>query len=638
MQRIIKGTLEPSSKTGIGLWRKYHLSDNGSILPFWIRPILLFGSFAFILFGVKLWLISYDGNATPFWDQWDAEANNLYRPYLNHSLTWHQMFDAHNEHRIFTTRLLALILLQINHKWNPLLQMVVNAALHVVAILVIVYLFARVIGQNSLVPLLGFSLVLFSIPYGWENTLAGFQSQFYFVLLFSFTALWLLLSQEPLGIGWWLGVLSAVLAYLSLASGVFVLGSASVVSIIVFFTNLRRTPRQLFATVILCALFITGFKLTPTIAGHAPLKASSFDQLYGALMSVFGWPVAHNLVAVAVCNLPILISVLIILKKRPPANDSRWFLLGFIVWILMQTMSIAAGRASVALSPRYRDLFAILVFANFGCLLYLLYNSISGKKWMVVGVNLWIAIILISLGRYSLYNLPAEIVGKRETSKIEATNTKNYLATGDINYLKNKPYLQIPYPDAERLANIIEQPGIREILPANINASLKPFSVETKPADAFARNGYYYTTPARLDTTWGSYIPGQGDTALGQMTLHFKNESGSKRISIPIAGYPLNDGMSIEINQKGILKHLSIDDNPKESWGTAYGKIGSGDFSIILKDSSRSTWIAIAGPVLEGRLDHLTDHILLRFPFFILLGILGPLFIMVKTGLNKKSL
>jgi hypothetical protein len=44
--------------------------------------ILLMGLFAAILFGIKLWLIATYGNATPFWDQWDAEAANLYKPFL----------------------------------------------------------------------------------------------------------------------------------------------------------------------------------------------------------------------------------------------------------------------------------------------------------------------------------------------------------------------------------------------------------------------------------------------------------------------------------------------------------------------------------------------------------------------------
>jgi len=216
----IKRLFQTFSASDSAMSNNRNLQTHNSFFPLWIKLLLLFGSFASILFGVQLWLISSNGNATPFWDQWDAEANGLYRPYLNHTLTFRQLLQPHNEHRIFTTRLLALVLLKVNHSWNPMLQMIVNAGLHVLAILAAIYFIIRVIGQNSLVPMLAFSLVLFGLPYGWENTLAGFQSQFYFVLLFSFTGLWLLLCHEPISIGWWFGIVLAVLAFFSLASGV----------------------------------------------------------------------------------------------------------------------------------------------------------------------------------------------------------------------------------------------------------------------------------------------------------------------------------------------------------------------------------------------------------------------------------
>jgi len=638
MQNVIKSIFHTFGTPNSGKWNDQNLQINTSAFPRRMKSLLQFGSFAFILFGLKMWLISYNGNATPFWDQWDAEANNLYRPFLSHTLTWHQMFDTHNEHRIFTARLLALLLLKIDHRWNPLLQMVVNAGLHIVAILSVIYLLTRVIGQNGLISLLAFSLVLFAIPYGWENTLAGFQSSMYFVLLFSFMALWLLVRSEPISIGWWLGLLSAVLAFFSLASGVFALAAAALVSIIVFFSNLRRTPRQLLAIIILVSLFIAGVKSTPTLPGHAFLRASSFHQFYETLMKVCGWPVSKNFIGACICNLPILIFIISVFKEKFTARDNRWFFIGFILYLLLQVVSIVTGRALVALSSRYLDLFAMLILANFACLLYVLHhNSAKSKKWMIIGAGLWVTIILFSLTRYSWAYLPDEIAGRREITKIEETNTRNYLASKDITYLKDKPPLQIPYPSPEGLASILEQPGIRDILPANINAPLKPYSVEIKPGGAFVGNGYYYTTPRRADTTWGSYVPGPGNDATGEMILHFKNDAGAKRIAIPVAGYPLNDGLSIQVAQNGAARPVSINDNPKESWGTAYAKVSTGDFSIVLKDPSHSWWMAVAGPVVRGNLDNLTDRILLKFPFFILLGVLGILFLIIENGIRKKD-
>jgi hypothetical protein len=311
-------------------------------------------------------------------------------------------------------------LLKVNHTWNPLLQMIVNAGLHVLAIFTAIYLLIRVIGQNACVPLLAFSLILFGVPFGWENTLAGFQSQMYFVLLFSFIAMWFLLCHEPISIGWWFGIVLSVLAYFSLASGVFVPASAALVSIIVFFTNLRRTPRQLLAIVILVSLFIAGVKSTPTLAHHAYLKASSFHQFYKAFVLVCGWPVSDNFIGALICNLPIYIFIVTAFKKRLAARDSKWFFLAFIIWIFMQVVSLAYGRATQALSSRYRDLFSGLILANFACLLYLLHNySTRWKKGMIMGAGIWVTIILFSLTRYCWSEISFEIWTKTKNSRIE---------------------------------------------------------------------------------------------------------------------------------------------------------------------------------------------------------------------------
>jgi hypothetical protein len=42
----------------------------------WGQRALLYVAFVLVVFGVKLLVINYFGNATPCWDQWDAEADN----------------------------------------------------------------------------------------------------------------------------------------------------------------------------------------------------------------------------------------------------------------------------------------------------------------------------------------------------------------------------------------------------------------------------------------------------------------------------------------------------------------------------------------------------------------------------------
>jgi len=432
--------------------------------------LLAFSAFATILFGSKLWLIGTYGNATPYWDQWDAEAANLYKPFLEGGLGWADLFSPHNEHRIFTTRLLALALLTLNGIWNPLLQMVVNAVLHIVTLGFGITLLTRVIGRNHLPTLLLFSLVLFSVPYAWENTLAGFQSQFYFVLLFSIACLWLTVTQHPLSAGWWAGVVCAMFAFLSMASGICAPAAAAIVSLLFYAMGLRRTHKQLIAAAILAGLAAIGIALSPSLPHHAALKAASFPQFLHALAAILGWPISSF--AVLIVNLPALVFVGVMLWKRPPANSRNWFLLALVVWTLGQAVTIAYGRAVGNRSSRYLDLFAIGILVNFVCSIANAQGSVGKRySWTIPGVAVWASIVLISLGMYAGRHIPADLSAKRDTGLAQEINTRAYLATGDFKHLEDKPYLHVPYPDSKRLASILASPDIRAILPANIRVA-----------------------------------------------------------------------------------------------------------------------------------------------------------------------
>jgi hypothetical protein len=435
--------------------------------------LLSYSAFALILFGIKLWLIGTYGNATPFWDQWDAEAANLYKPFLEGTLTWHDLFSAHNEHRIFTTRVLSLGLLVINGIWNPLLQMVVNAILHILAMALLIQLIMRVIGRIYLPVLLVFALVLFAFPYAWENTLAGFQSQFYFVLLFSIASLWLIITSPPLETAWWCGLACAVLAFFSLASGIFVLVSSALIGLFFYLFKLRNTRKQLFAIIMLLSTFLLGVILTPSLDYHAYLKAASIKQFIDAVIAILGWPISSTFLSMLIRNLPSLVFVVIMLWKPPSVENRKWFLFGLIVWVFGQAFSIAYGRAAGALGSRYLDLFALGILVNFACLISIYHDYADKWRWgTILGGGLWVIIIMGSLGIDASRHAPGNLSGKHEQSLAQEANMRNYLLTGDMNYLKDKPDFHIPYPVPEHLASILESSVVRSILPTNIRMPL----------------------------------------------------------------------------------------------------------------------------------------------------------------------
>lgn len=596
---------------------------------------LAFGSFAAILFGMKLWLIGSFGNATPYWDQWDAEAANLYKPFLEGTIGWSDLLAPHNEHRIFSTRLLALALLTVNGIWNPLLQMVVNAVLHIVTLCFGIALMTRVIGHHHLLSLLVFSLILFGVPYAWENTLAGFQAQFYFVLLFSFSCLWLTVTHPPLSARWWCGVVCAMFAFLSLASGIFALAAAAIIGFVFYVMGLRQTRRQLLAMGILAGLFMLGTVLTPSLEYHASLKAASFPQFRDALMAVLSWPISPSFFSSLIRNLPAFVFVGVMLWKRPPAHDRKWFLLALVVWIFGQAASIAYGRAVGNLSSRYLDLFAIGILVNFACLISITQGHIG--KWhgsTITCVSVWVVTVLISLGMYANKHNPNDLSAKRDNGIAQEINTRTYLATGDFKHLKDKPLLHVPYPNSERLALILNSSSIRTILPTKIRGSMAQTSIESKPAGAFVVDGSYPSTPKLTDMTLGSY-GAQGDAATGQATIRFDDNKQKALLAIPVAGYPLSNGIKLEIEQNGQRNPVIMKRNPKESWGIAYAMVDSSAFSIQLTDMSNTAWLAVGAPSVSGRLDEFTSHLLANYHLFIMLGLVALVLMLTQCGLTN---
>jgi hypothetical protein len=437
-------------------------------------PLFALSVFALTLFGVKLWLISTYGNAIPLYDQWSGEAEVLYKPFLEGTLGWSKWFAPHNEHRIFTTRLLAVALLVINGVWSPLLQMVVNAALHVATLGLTIALLARVVGREYLPMLLIFSLVLFGVPYAFENILIGFQSGFYFLLLFSIPSLWLIITKPPLSLQWWGGVVCAIIAFFSLGSGAFAFAAALATYFIFYIMGLRRNREQLIAILILACLFIICVRFTPVVPAHLPFKAQSLLQLYNALISILGWPISTNLFSALILNLPALVFIGIMFLQRPPVNDYKWFLLTLIVWTFGQAVSVAYGRANLEiLASRYLDLFAMGILVNFVCLILIAKAYVA--KWRphtIIAVSAWTFMVLIYLCVNVGSRLPSILAEHRYRSVAFELNTRHYLATNDITYLQ-KPYL-IPFPYIEEFVLILSSPTIRSILPFNLTSVLTP--------------------------------------------------------------------------------------------------------------------------------------------------------------------
>ena len=434
---------------------------------FQIAEILPYIGFAVFVLGLKLAIIAIYGNATPYWDQWDAEADFLYRPWLEGSLQWKDLFAAHNEHRILTTRLLALVLLELNGKvWDPLLQMKVNAAIHVSSLSVLLCYLSKAFSPSNKMALFVFSAVMFSIPFGWENTLAGFQAQFYFLLLFSFIFLWSMSAYKTYSLNWWLGVMVGALCLVTLASGALTVLAGSL--ILVFRRLIAKDKEGVANSAIFLLLIIAvvAISFTPSIAGHATLKAQSVPQFLKALVTVLSWPT--NKLGAVIIQVPVLLLVLRIFFKKEYQTPAYFFIIAMTFWLFGQFISIAYGRAVGVTSSRYLDLFAIGLVLNFTALIILL-NDANTKHKLSYGLGIAVWLTSVTFGFcMSLGKLSADLQGRARQGLEQERNVRAYLCSGDIIHLQNKPFLFVPYPNPERLKSLLDNPAIRSVLPGNI--------------------------------------------------------------------------------------------------------------------------------------------------------------------------
>ena len=70
------------------------------------------------------------GSPMPDWDQWDAEAVELFIPWYGSDQFLTHLFNPHNEHRVVLTKLQNLTLGLLNGQWDSRLEAVTNALLH----------------------------------------------------------------------------------------------------------------------------------------------------------------------------------------------------------------------------------------------------------------------------------------------------------------------------------------------------------------------------------------------------------------------------------------------------------------------------------------------------------------------------
>ncbi|MBL8299228.1 MAG: hypothetical protein JNN30_12895 [Rhodanobacteraceae bacterium] len=359
-----------------------------------IIPFVLVWLFALVCHAMMILLFS---QSLPISDQWDSEGFLLIRPWLEGHLSWAQLFDPHNEHRIFTKRVFDLAVLSLNGAhWDNRVTALANAGIYAAAVATC-FVFVRRTTEGLTRRVLQMAvLALPLMTANFENTLWGFQSPFYFSCLFAVFGFQHVARNPALpAFGAPLLVASAG-AILSLASGLLLPLALAVL------LALDRRPgcsrlRRAGVIAMLLAVAVIGYAVLPKLPPENTVMARSIGEAATAALRVLSWPIP----LLPLAWLPLLAWLALALKRRRTFCTADLFFLGLAGWVVLQALATGYGRGQglVAVPWRYTDalLYGLLANVYFACRLVaeapprlLRWSTAAsvGMVWLVVGAYL----------------------------------------------------------------------------------------------------------------------------------------------------------------------------------------------------------------------------------------------------------
>jgi hypothetical protein len=589
----------------------------------WITVLFL------LVFSAKLLLMRESPVTVPFWDQWDGEAAILFVPYQQESLAWRTMFDFHNEHRVFFTRLLALDLLALNSEWDPRLEQVANAGIHsLIAVLVAVMFW--VAGERRRLDLLVFVCALtFALPFSWENTLIGFQSAFYFLLLFSLLALWLTTRHRVATGAWWVGWACALCGLVTAASGVLIpLAIAGVVALKAL-DNRREWRDSLINAGIASCIFALGLWVaSPPLAYHASLKAKTAADFVATLGHDLAWPWIDIPLLGILVWLPIAGMLAAVVLRRGRTTEFERLIVGLSIWVVLQSAAIAYGRGAGGALPatRYLDFLSLGFVANTMALLAVVDRARGSRaatrvalavlvSWLVVG-----AVGVDRLTDQSLTNLNLW----RQFFSAHAANVRRFVVTDEVAEFKAKrPLVDLPYPSQERLAALLQDPDVRRFLPASIrepirvqprlitNAAFVPEALDTGiPRDPLVRGWWSLSDEGRRAQGRFESAPAGPCRAGGHLAFQVSGYLGWK-----------GQYLAVKDLRTGLERAVRPSRVAEESWVEARVPCPEGPFAIVAIDATPDSWFGFREPVEYGWASPLVESLIGRSRALLLAGL-----------------
>ena len=385
------------------------------------------------------------------------------------SLTWKAFFAAHNEHRIFFTRLLDLGVIWLNGRWEPLLQMTVNAFLHAAFVCGLAFCLWNFLGRKN-----GWLICLllapfFALPYAGENTIWAFNSQLYLLDLASLATLAGLGFGKPGGGSWWLGLAAAVMGLFTMASGLLAPMAVGGLTMLRAIKQRRLEKGNLITLGACLAVVGLGLALNVTMEDDRRLRAQTLMQFVSALVRNLTWPFFDTPEMVCLISLPLALVAALYLRSNFQEPRAAEFILTFGLWGVLQSAGLAYGRANYGEAipaSRYLDTLNVFVIASLFASVLLAQFWLRGAFSMKFTLFLplaFSAVIFFGLCRISQIVVNDLLIPTRVMNLVAEERVETFMATGDERDLVEPPTIR---PSPEVALGVLRNPKLQAILPA----------------------------------------------------------------------------------------------------------------------------------------------------------------------------
>ncbi|MGF1655557.1 MAG: hypothetical protein ACFCU3_01115 [Verrucomicrobiales bacterium] len=542
--------------------------------------------------------IAFYGSSLVYYDQWGLHER-LFSPYVRGESSLETLFAAHNGHRIFWTRIVALACFAYEGVYNNLTQILVNAIIPAMSACLLTGLGCRLLPRS-----LGFFVwpivvtAAWALPYTWVNLVWGFQGQFHWQTFFAILALPGLILAKPGRPYWFLGLVAGLA---SLGTG----GSAFLVAMPVLLLMLMRAMYQRkerinSAITAVAALAIVGLGfLLYQPEDNSRWQAETLGYFILSLLRCLAWPAPESApwVAFIIFAPSILWISLLILNKTKSSHVE--VLCAFSLWVGTQCVAIAFARGTQGIGPhdRYADFLLLGWLANLaGWLAFLAWQSRATltpvRRWAVrAALILWFIVAVPLMLAKTTYGFE-RLDEWGFWNDVREERVFRFVQTQDPAELEQNHRLMLPLPHPDALERFLLSPNVLDQMPGPLVSRV---SLESNEPGHFDTGEIPLWLPPITDRRIFSSYPHWEEKSQWQSKPLIDQ---GKHLEFYVAGEEVGKGMRLRLVgvNNGKRSEAKLSARADDGWRRVVLAPPDETFYVEALDNRSKRWIAFTEP------------------------------------------